>query len=47
MYSIEVTDPERITVFNDMNPDVRFQVSDPVLELEDNTAGSLEFTIYN
>lgn len=46
MYVIRITDPVNLDIFSDMVMDLRLKVVDPVLELEDNTAGSLEFTIY-
>lgn len=46
MYVIKITDPVNLDIFSDMVMDLRLKVVDPVLELEDNTAGSLEFTVY-
>lgn len=46
MYVIKITDPVDLDIFSDMVMDLRLKVVDPVLELEDNTAGSLEFTVY-
>lgn len=46
MYLIKITDPVDLDIFSDMVMDLRLKVVDPVLELEDNTAGSLEFTVY-
>ena len=52
MYSIETTykdangTEKTLIVYDDAALDQRIKVVDPVLELEDNSAGSLEFTVY-
>lgn len=52
MYSIEATYTDgngvekTLVVYDDVALDQRLKVVGPVLELEDNSAGSLEFTIY-
>lgn len=47
MYSIKIIDPVNLDIFSDMTMDLRLKVVEPTLELEDNTAGSLEFSIYS
>ena len=52
MYSIETTyhdgqgNEKTLVAYDDAVLDQRLKVVDPVLELEDNSAGSLEFTVY-
>ena len=52
MYSIETTykdaqgNEKTIVVYDDVALDQRLKVVSPVLELEDNSAGSLSFTVY-
>ena len=52
MYSIETTYMDgaverTVVVYDDMKVDAGYKIVNPVLELEDNSAGSLEFTVYN